>query len=225
MFDIDLSLITDANLIFAAFVIFAAGFFAGLSPCTLPTVLFVSAYVTGGRDNSKKRAFAVSLAFILGIALMLTVLGTFAGLAGRMLVDSKILDYTIVAILIIMGLWLLKVFEFKGSGGITDKFKLKKGSGIIGAFLLGIPFGISASPCTMPLTGTVLAYSAARGSEFTGALLMFAFGIGRSIPLLIVGTFSGALKSMEKFTKYQPVIEKIAGVVLIALALYFIWEA
>ncbi|TYQ13078.1 UNVERIFIED_CONTAM: cytochrome c-type biogenesis protein [Acetivibrio alkalicellulosi] len=218
-------LVTDANLIVAILIIFSTGFLAGLSPCTLPTVLFVAAYVTGRKDNSKKRAFAVSLAFVLGIALMLTILGAFAGLTGRMLANNKALDYIIVGILLIMGLWLLKVFEFNKGGGMSDKFKMKKGSGIIGAFLLGIPFGISASPCTLPITMSVLAYAATRESEIVGALLMFSFGIGRSIPLLIVGTFSGMLKNFQKFTKYQTTIEKIAGIVLIGLALYFIWQA
>ncbi|PIU29322.1 MAG: hypothetical protein COT09_01395, partial [Candidatus Hydromicrobium americanum] len=57
-----------------------------------------------------------------------------------------------------------------------------------------------------------------------GMLLMFTFAIGRSIPLLLVGTFTGLLKNMKVLVKYQNIIEKVAGAVLILLSVYFIWQ-
>jgi len=174
--------------------------------------------------NSKKRGFILSLSFILGIAFMLSLLGIFVGFMGKIIANTQILYYIIAAILLIMGLWLLKVFKFIPNYSFS-KINPKKGSGILGAFLLGIPFGIAASPCTLPITLSVLAYSAIKGSVFFGILLMFTFAIGRSIPLLVVGTFTGLLKNIKYITKYQNVIEKIAGVILILLALYFVWEA
>jgi len=215
----------DANttLIATLAIVFSTGFLSGLSPCTLPTVVFITAYVSGEKVNSKKRGFILSLAFILGIAFMLSLLGVFAGFMGKIIASEQILNYIIAAILLIMGLWLLKVFKFNPNYSFS-KISPKKGSGIVGAFLLGIPFGIAASPCTLPITLSVLAYSAIRGSVFFGMLLMFAFAIGRSIPLLVVGTFTGLLKNMKALSKYQSIIEKIAGVILILLAAYFIWQ-
>ena len=91
--------------------------------------------------------------------------------------------------------------------------------------MIGIPFGISASPCSMPITASVLAYSALKGSAIYGMLLMFTYSIGRSIPLLVVGTFTGLLNNLKFLSKYQETIEKASGVILILLALYFIWQA
>ena len=213
----------DATLITTLAIVFSTGFLSGLSPCTLPTVVFITAYVSGEKVSSKKRGFILSLAFILGIAFMLSLLGVFAGFMGKIIASEQILNYIIAAILLIMGLWLLKVFKFNPNYSFS-KISPKKGSGIVGAFLLGIPFGIAASPCTLPITLSVLAYSAIRGSVFFGMLLMFAFAIGRSIPLLVVGTFTGLLKNMKALSKYQSIIEKIAGVILILLAAYFIWQ-
>ncbi|NSW93017.1 MAG: cytochrome c biogenesis protein CcdA [Firmicutes bacterium] len=220
-----MSLSTEASLIITLSIVFSTGFLSGLSPCTLPTVVFVSAYVTGRQDYSKKKGFMISLAFVLGIAFMLSILGVFAGIAGKLLMNSRLLNYIMAAILIIMGLWLLKVFEFNSGGGMMNKLNIKKGSGLISAFLLGIPFGISASPCTMPITASVLAYSATRGSALLGAVMMFTFAMGRSIPLIIVGTFTGTLKNFEKLSKYRTTVEKAAGIILILLAFYFIWQA
>ena len=219
-----LNINANTTLIATLAIVFSAGFLSGLSPCTLPAVIFITAYVSGEKISSKKRGFILSLAFILGIAFMLSLLGVFAGLIGKIITNTQILYYIIATILLIMGLWLLKIFKFNPNYSFS-KINPKKGSGILGAFLLGIPFGIAASPCTLPITLSVLAYSTIKGSVFFGMLLMFTFAIGRSIPLLAVGTFTGLLKNMKVLVKYQNVLEKISGAVLILLSGYFIWQA
>lgn len=219
-----INLSADATLAVTLAIVFSTGFLSGLSPCTLPTVVFITAYVGGEKVNSKKRGFILSLAFIIGIAFMLSILGVFAGFMGKIIANEQLLYYIIAAILLIMGLWLLKVLKFNPNYSFS-KINPKKGSGIPGAFLLGIPFGIAASPCTLPITLSVLAYSTIKGSVFFGMLLMFTFAIGRSIPLLLVGTFTGILKNIGAFSKYQSIIEKVAGIIMILLASYFIWQA
>ena len=219
-----INLSVDTTLAATLAIVFSTGFLSGLSPCTLPTVVFITAYVSGEKISSKRRGFTLSLVFILGIAFMLSLLGVFVGLIGKIIANTQILYYIIAAILLIMGLWLLKVFKFKPNYSFS-KISPKKGSGILGAFLLGIPFGVAASPCTLPITLSVLAYSAVKGSLFFGMLLMFTFAIGRSIPLLVVGTFTGLLKNIKVLVKYQKTLEKVAGVILILLAVYFIWQA
>lgn len=222
-----MSLSSDMNIIAALLIVFFTGLISGLSPCTLPTVAFTVAYVSGKQSTSKKKAFILSLAFVLGIAFMLTILGMFAGMLGNAFLRSNIINYIMSGILIIMGLWMLKVIDFSRNkcGHRLEAHIPNKGSGILGAFVLGIPFGISASPCTMPITASVLAYSATTQSAFIGMLMMFTYAIGRSIPLLIVGTFTGLLNNLKTISKYQSKIEKMSGVLLIILALYFIWKA
>jgi cytochrome c-type biogenesis protein len=214
----------DSNLITTLAVIFTTGLLGGLSPCTLPTVVLVVGYVSGYRDSSRKRGFFLSLFFVLGIAFTLSMLGAFAGLIGRILQSTTILNYMIAIILGIMGLWMFGVID------LNMKYQLKgmtpkKGSGLIGAFILGIPFGIAASPCTLPITASVLAYSASKGSAIYGMTLMFTYAIGRSIPLLVVGTFTGLLKNIRGIEKFQGYIEKVGGIILLLLALYFVWKA
>ena len=107
----------DMSLIATLLIIFSTGLISGLSPCTLPTVAFVVAYVSGKKDTSRKRSFALSLSFILGISLLLTILGIFAGVMGNLLLRTNILNYIISVVLIIMGLWMLKVFDFNSTNG------------------------------------------------------------------------------------------------------------
>lgn len=192
-----------------------------MSPCSLPTAALVAGYVSGESTCSRKQSFLLSLAFVLGISFTLSLLGIFAGVATSFVKNLSILNYLIAIILITMGLWMWKIFEINGNW--LPSYQPKKGSGIIGAFLLGIPFGIAASPCTMPITVSVLAYSASKGSSFYGMLLMFTYALGRSIPLLLVGTFVGLLKCIKRISAYQGLMEKVGGSILILLGFYFIW--
>ncbi|WP_441315719.1 cytochrome c biogenesis protein CcdA [Desulforamulus aquiferis] len=93
----------------------------------------------------------------------------------------------------------------------------------MGAFLLGIPFAIIASPCTVPITATVLAYAAAKGSAWYGFLLLFIFAMGRSIPLLAAGTFTSILKNYSRFGVLTRSIQKISGLALIILGFYLLY--
>lgn len=212
---------SEASLITILVVIFSTGFLSGLTPCTIPTIAVMVAYVSGNQEDNKRNSFMISLAFIMGITFVLSILGMFAGIVGNVFIKTRIFNYIIATILIVMGFWMLKVIEFN----VKDiKFSKgpKKGSGVLGAFILGLPFGISASPCTMPITASVLAYSATKGSPFIGFILMFTFAIGRSLPLLIAGTFTGLLKNLNGISKHQETIEKISGFILIVIAVYFI---
>ncbi|KUO76902.1 MAG: hypothetical protein APF77_21725 [Clostridia bacterium BRH_c25] len=219
-----MGLSADASLFTTLAIIFTTGLLSSLSPCTLPTIVLIIGYVSGKVENSKLKSFTVTLAFTLGIAFTLTILGAFAGIAGKLLLQTKAFYYVVAGILLVMGLWMLKVLNINPKGNF-DLATPQRGSGVLGAFLLGIPFGIAASPCTLPITGSVLTYSAIKGSAIYGMLMMFTYAIGKSIPLIIVGTFTGILKNLGGLSKYQTVFEKVGGIILVLLAFYFIWIA
>jgi cytochrome c biogenesis protein CcdA len=53
------------------------------------------------------------------------------------------------------------------------------------AFLLGLPFGVITAPCTAPIIVAVLSLIAANGGVVFGVLVLLAFTIGRSAPLVL----------------------------------------
>ena len=204
-------------------VVFAGGFTGGLSPCSLPTVLLVIGYVGGNKDSGRLRSFYLSLSFVLGIAFTLTILGMAASYLGGFLVDGPVIWYVVAFIAIIMGFYLLGYLNFNLS--LSWQPKLSKNSGLAGAFLLGLPFGLAASPCTTPITATLLAFAAARGEVISGMLLLFVYAIGRSIPLLLAGTFAGFIKNINGMMRWNDISQKASGLILIGLGLYFLWLA
>ena len=212
----------STHLVTALLIIFSAGVLSGLSPCSIPTITLVIGYVSSKKSEKKSHGFIIALFFVLGISVTLTILGIFAGSIGSFLVKSKIFLYGVAVLLIVVGLWMLKVFDF-GNNALMNKVHVKKGSGVIGAFLLGLPFGIAASPCTMPVTLAVLAFAAAKGSMVYGMIFMFVFAMGRSIPILVAGTFTGFIKKADKLSKYENIFEKAGGVILVLIGFYFLF--
>ncbi len=212
-------LVTDISSVSYIFVLLG-GLGSGLSPCTLPTILLIVSYV-GGTKVSRLRSFYISLSFVLGIAVTLSILGVAASLLGQLFLGNEIIWYVVAFIAIIMGLYLLDCLKFNLN--IPVAVKPLKTKGVIGAFLLGLPFGLAASPCTMPVTATVLAYSAANANPVNGFFMMFIFAISRSIPLLLAGTFTGFVNNMKGMERWSSLIQKISGVILIIVGLYFLW--
>ncbi len=198
-----------------------AGLMSGLSPCTVPTVLLVTGYVTGRSRVGRRQGFWLSCLFVLGTAITWSLLGAFAGLVGAHLAHAWWFKWLLSGVLLLMGLWMLGGIDIRSIGRRAG-IRLRRGSGALGALLLGMLMAITTSPCTMPVALSVLAYASAQGSMLVGALLMALFALGRGLPLVVVGTFSGWLQSLQQVHRYQHVVEKLAGLIMLGLGAYYL---
>lgn len=214
-----INLPADSITPLAGLLVFAGGLASGH---TLPTVVFLVGYVGGYAEKSKLRGFALALAFVLGLSLTLASMGAAAALAGSLFLESDILWYVLAFILLLMGLNLLGLFALPELPGLSMQTTGVKG--FLGAFLLGIPFAFAASPCTTPVMAGVLAYAAGKGNAFYGFSLLFIYAVGRSLPLLLVGTFTGLVKKIDRLQGWSNVLQKVSGVILLLLGLWFLWD-
>jgi cytochrome c-type biogenesis protein len=85
--------------------------------------------------------------------------------------------------------------------------------------------GLVASQCATPVLVAILTYVMAKGALVYGAALLFVYALGRCVPVVLAGTFTGALKNFQKMGRWSEVIEKASGVIIIGVGLYFIWIA
>jgi thiol:disulfide interchange protein DsbD len=96
---------------------------------------------------------------------------------------------------------------------------------VLGAFVLGATSGFIAAPCTTPVLTTILSYIASSKSVVFGGLLMFSFACGLGTILVVVGTFTGAMKILPRSGKWLQNIKLASGLLILALAEYFVFKA
>jgi len=200
---------------------FLAGFVFSFNPVSFASVPVVLAYVT--KAHEERRAILMGGAFVMGMILTHVVLGIAAALGGEWVKSVMGREWGLVLgpILIILGLmwpgWLKIRLPWIG-------MRAKQVTGIWGAFLLGIPFSVAICPFCTPALLVALTASAAIGSVLFGFGLLFAFALGRSIPIIIGAWSMGWLDSLHMLSRHQKGLEMIAGVVLVLTGLYMLNE-
>jgi len=207
---------------------FAGGILAGLSPCVYPLLPIVSAYV-GSRSVGEKtrlRSFLLSLAYVVGMAVIYAVLGMVAALTGSLFgrISTSPWALLFVAnILIVCALNTLDVIPFPTwfSGRPLEP----AAGGLPGAFLLGATSGLVASPCTSPVLFGLLTFVATTKRVMYGGSLMFAFSLGMGILLMLAGTFSGLAAQLPKPGRWMIGVKKVLGLLLLGLAEYYLIKA
>ena len=116
---------------------------------------------------------------------------------------------------------MLEVFQLPA---VTSPTLVRKG-GLLGIFIAGIAAALVAGPCTTPILGALLAYTASSQNMTLGALLFFVFSLGLGTLLLAVGAFSGVLTAMPHSGNWMVWIKKALGVLMLLTAEYFIFKA
>jgi cytochrome c biogenesis protein CcdA len=211
-------------LAFAA--VFLAGVLSSASPCVLATIPLVVGFVGGYSDGDRGKAFRYSLAFILGLSLTFTAFGAAAGLLGTMFGTLGGWWYVAAGVVaIVMGGQMMGLYELRLP--INIDFKPQRG-GIIGAFLLGLFFGIVSSPCATPVLVVLLTLVATKGAILYGVALLFVYALGHCLLMLCAGTCTGFV---EAFVKRQGIVnfslwaKRSGGAVVALVGGWFVWQA
>jgi cytochrome c-type biogenesis protein len=215
----------QSSLLASLAIAFFGGVLASLTPCVYPMIPITAGVISHANvGGSKRRGFALSLTYVTGMALTYAALGIFAAATGRFFgaINSNPWTFLVVGnVLLLFGLGMLDVVQLPTfAGGITNK-RL----GIAGIFLAGISSALVAGPCTTPVLGSLLAYTASSQSLIMGGLLLFVFSLGMGALLLGVGTFSSFLASIPRSGAWMVKIKKTMGLLMLAMAQYFFIKA
>ncbi len=217
-----------ASIPLALAAAFAGGVLASLTPCVYPMIPIVSTYV-GSKTIGEKtrfRSFTLSIAYVVGMALVYAALGLIAALTGRLFgeISTSPLAYFVVAnIIILFGLQILEVIPLPSLPSLQKGGEGQKG--ILGALLVGAASGLVTSPCTSPVMAVLLTYVGTKQDVVLGASLLFAFSLGMGILLIAAGTFSGVLASLPKPGQWMVTVKKLLGLAMIGLGEYFLLKA
>ena len=210
----------------ALVAVFLGGIITASNPCVLAMIPLMMSFVAGRKDEKAgiRQASAFSLVFILGLAITFTVLGMVAALAGKMYGDvSNVWNWIVALVCVVMGLHLMNVINvpIPSLGGKLQP----KARGFVGAFLLGLLFGLVSAPCAAPILIVLLTYLAGSGASVAwGAVLLLVYALGHSVLILIAGTSMGAARVLlenKKTTRSLGILRKAAGAVIVLVGLYF----
>ncbi len=211
---------------FAYLLVFLGGVLTSLGPCNLSMVPVIIGYVGGQHDLTRAKGFWLSLFFTLGSSVTFMLLGIIAATIGGIFgTESTILHWVVALVCFAIGLHLLGAFKFSFDFLARLQPKRVAVTGIIGAFFLGLIIGLAGSQCGTPVLIAIVAIAAKAGNLTYGATLLFAYGLGRGVPIVLAGTFTGVVKALPSLQRWTNWMEKAAGVVLIAIGLYFLWLA
>ncbi len=210
-----------------------AGLLSFLSPCILPIVPFYLSYLAGVGMNQiaegasvtpavRRRAFLASILFALGIITVFMGLGATATAFGQVVREYfDVLRWIAAAIIIAMGLHFLGVIrigllyrQLRSDAGDTSNL------GYVGAYVIGLAFAFGWTPCVGPVLAAILFTAAGQDTVGQGVFLLFAYGLGMTLPFVIAALFIGPFMSwMARFRRHLGLIEKLMGVLLIVFGI------
>lgn len=217
------------GLFVSMLLIFLAGVGLSFTPCVYPmipiTVAVIGGQAASGQARKPLAAFFLSLVYVLGISIVYSTLGVIAASTGALFgvaLQSPWVIGFIVAVFIALALSMFGVYTLQVPSFISNRLGAKTGKGVIGVFIMGLISGVVASPCIGPVLASLLVYIATTGNKFLGFWMLFIFAWGLGVLLIILGTFSGAIKALPKSGVWMVTVERIFGFLLIGVALYYL---
>lgn len=203
---------------------FLGGVFSSLLPCAVGMLPVLIGYVGGYTEDSRLAVLRQIIMFILGFALVLTTLGVLATLLGTAMAAmvGGWWYYFLGMVAILMGLHLVGVVNIPLPQFVTRMPKTEPGL-FLAPLLLGAAFGAASSPCGTPFLTAILGFISRENNWLLGGISLFAYALGQSMLLVVIGLFTGFLKHMailrhvgSVITKLSAAVFVLAGILLIA---------
>jgi len=209
-------------------IFFLAGLGLSLTPCVFPMIPILSGIIAGqGQRATRGRALALSLAYVLGMAVTYAAVGVAAGLTGTLLTAALQNVWVLSAfalVFVILSLSMFGFYELQLPTALQSKLSeesghLQGGRGI-SVFLMGALSALIVGPCVAaPLAGALL-YIGQTGDALLGGTALFVMALGMGAPLIAVGVAGGSL--LPKTGPWMEGVKKTFGVLLLATALWLV---
>lgn len=208
-------------------VFLLAGVLLSFTPCVLPMVPILSAIVVGQGTTSRGRGLALSATYVLGMALVYTLFGVAAGLAGEGLAATLQTPWVLGAfalLLVLLSLSMFGLYELQlpsaWQSRLSDASGRLGGGRHVGVFAMGGLSALIVGPCVAaPLAGALVYISQTR-DVLLGGLALFALACGMSMPLLLVGASAGSL--LPRAGGWMEAVKRVFGVLLLGVALWMV---
>jgi len=201
--------------------IFLAGLLTSFTPCTLSMLPITIGYLGGYDHPTRLQGTLQALWFSLGLATTLAGLGIGATLLGRVYGQIGVgLPIAVSLVAILMGLSLLEALPLPLPSFDAMRFLPATLPRSSRSYLLGLTFGLVASPCSTPVLATLLTWVATTQDPLLGSVLLLAYTAGYVAPLILAGTFTVTIKKFLELRQWSAWITPTSGVLLVGFGVF-----
>ena len=210
-------------LLFASFI---GGVLASLSPCSLAMLPLIIGYVGGYSKETPLRTLLQLCCFILGTAIVFTIIGIACALTGSVFASAMGGYFTLLmaSLLLVMGLKLLGMLDFETPTIIKSMPTNTTNSIFLYPILLGITFALAGTPCSTPILAGIMAFAAIGKNLSLAILMLFLFALGQGLILVLAGLFTSGIKNMKTLANFTEILLKLSGVLLVVVSIFLYWK-
>ena len=198
---------------------FIEGVISFVSPCMLPLLPVYVTYFAAG-EAGRGVVFARALAFMAGFTVVFVSLGVFAGSLGSALAAHRTaVNVVCGALVIVFGLGYLGLFRLPFTGMKSGRTP----TSVASAFLFGLIYSVSLTPCVGAFLGAALMLAASEGGMAKGAILLLAYSLGLGVPFVVSAVLLGRFRAAFGFIKSRyNVINPICGALLLLFGAWMV---
>ena len=217
---------TGANTPVLLLISFLGGIIASVSPCSLAIIPLIMGYVLGFSKQNSFKTFIQLLFFILGSAVIFSVIGILCAITGRVFISigGAYFMLIIASFVMVMGLKLLGVLDFEMPVIIKQIPQSDGNNLILYPFVVGVFFSLAGTPCSTPILAAIMSFAALSNKIILALLMLFLFAIGQGLIILIVGVGLSKVKSMNKVAVFSEYLLKFSGLVLVLASVYIFYK-
>jgi thiol:disulfide interchange protein DsbD len=216
--------VIEKGLAYAVIAFFLFGLALNLTPCVYPVIPMTVGFFAAQGKQKRRRIFALALYYVLGIAMVFSVLGLVSALAGKQwgfLFQNPWFVIVITIMILSLAASMFGAFELTVPSALMTSLG-KSRQGAMGSFIMGLTVGVVIAPCAAGIIIGLVGIVAKLGMVAKGTLLFFVMGLGLGLPYLFLATSSALLNRLPKSGMWMVWIRKLFGVLLIGVALYFL---
>ena len=213
-------------------VLFAAGVLTSLTPCIYPMIPITAAIVGGsatGAPPRRGRTVVLTFSYVIGLALVYSLLGLLAGLSGTLfgtVSANPWLAFGMANLLLVAALAMLDVIPVQLPASLAARSaSVGEGGRAGGAFLMGAASGLVAAPCSAPVMAAVLTWVSRTKSAALGFTYLFVFSLGMCTLLVVVGLFSGSVSRLPRAGAWMLWVKRIFALAMVGVAEYYLIKA
>jgi len=213
-------------LVFGVF--FLAGLGLAFTPCVFPMIPILTGIIAGAGENlSTRRAIVLSIVYILANAVIFTLAGVIAGLAGKNLqaaFQTPWVLWSFAGLFVLLALSMFGFYELQlpssWQSKIANVSNKQSGGSLVGVAIMGALSALIVGPCVTPPLAVAVLYIAEKHDAVLGGFALFALALGMGAPLVVFGASAGKL--LPRAGAWMDAVKAVFGVTFLGLAIWML---